>query len=498
MRSGCPDHALLTNAAMAAADRATIASGRLSGPDLMDRAGAAVADVAMAWFGDAPCVHVLCGPGNNGGDGYVAARLLQARGVTVQVYAPAAPKPGTDAQQAAGRWTGGVRDLGAFDPAAGDLVVDALFGAGFSGALPEPAKQALCLAADRGCPLLAVDLPSGVNGDTGQGPDAAACAATVTFYRKKPGHLLFPGRALCGKTIVVDIGVRANQPSHLTENKPISWRHLLPEPAEDTHKYSRGAVAVFSGPRHGTGASRLAAQAAQRAGAGAVTLVGHPNALDIHAAHVTSIMLRKLADDPYAVLTELKGVGAMVLGPGFGDLDLARELAAAILDRTDAVLLLDADGITAFADAPDALFEAAARRRRRLGQTGLVLTPHAGEFARLFPHQAGDRTLGKLVQTQQAAQTANAVVLFKGPDTVIAAPDGRGAINANATPALATAGSGDVLAGIIAGLAGQGMAAFDAACAGVWLHGEAGRLAPQPAIAEDLVTALPGAFCTMD
>lgn len=498
MSVDCPDHALLTTDAMGAADRATIASGRFSGPALMDNAGAAVADVVLARFADAPVVHVLCGPGNNGGDGYVAARILTARGIVVHLHALAAPKPGTDAEQAAERWQGAVRQLDTFDPSAGDLVIDALFGAGFSGALPAPAKTALHRAAGSGCPVLAVDLPSGVNGDTGQGPDAVVCAATVTFYRKKPGHLLLPGRMLCGETIVADIGVRADKPCRLFENVPALWCHALPSPVIDTHKYACGAVAVFSGPRHGSGASRLAAMAAQRAGAGAVTILGHPNALDVHAAHVTSIILRATGDDPFAALMVLKGIGAIVLGPGLGNLDLALELAPAILERTDATLVLDADGITAFAAQPDVLFDAAARRLERTGQPGLVLTPHAGEFARLFPEQAANSEIGKLEQAQSAAKLANAVMIFKGPDTVIAVPDGRAAINTNATPALATAGSGDVMAGIVAGLAAQAMPIFEAACASVWLHGEVGRRAGPRATAEDLVATLPDAFAAID
>lgn len=479
--------ALMTNAEMAAADGATIKSGAFGGIVLMERAGGAVADAALARFAAAARVHVLCGPGNNGGDGYVAARILAGKGLSVRLYALAPPKPGTDAALAAETWAGPVGGLDAFAPDPADLAIDAVFGAGFSGALPDPVQSALARAVDRRCPVLAVDLPSGVNGDTGQGAGAVACAATVTFYRRKPGHLLYPGRALCGETIVADIGVRAARPTATFENAPDLWRGALPRPGADTHKYARGAVAVFSGLRHGTGASRLAALAAQRAGAGAVTILGHPNALDIHAAHVTSIMLRAWGDDPMAALGTLKGIGAVVLGPGFDDLPLARSLAAAIVDDKGPALVLDADGITAFADDASGLFDAARVR----DEPALVLTPHAGEFARLFPDLAADAAAGKLAMARAAAERAGAVVVLKGPDTVIAAPDGRAAVNANATPALATAGSGDVLAGAIAGLAAQGMPAFEAACAAVWLHGEAGRASGPLAIAEDLIAALP-------
>lgn len=479
--------AILSNAEMAAADRATIDSGAYSGPALMENAGAAVAAAAMARFAGAARVHVVCGPGNNGGDGYVAARILAERGVVVRLYALKAPRPDSDAEWAARRWAGTVETLDALVPHAGDLVIDALFGAGFSGGLPDPVKAVLGRCRDVGCPVLAVDLPSGVNGDTGEGEDAIACPATVTFYRNKPGHLLFPGRALCGVIETADIGVRAAATPQTWQNGPALW--TLPRHRADTHKYARGAVAVLSGPRHGTGAARLSAMGAQRSGPGAVTILGHPDALDIHAAHVTSIMLRPLSDDPLAALQALKGLGAVVLGPGLGDFALARRLAPAILTETEAMLVLDADGISAFANDPSPLFEAA----RTGGAERLVLTPHAGEFARLFPDIA-DGDGGKLAKARQAADRSGGIVLFKGADTVIAAPDGRAAINANATAALATAGSGDVLAGIIAGLAAQSMPAFEAACAAVWLHGEAGRRAGSHAIAEDIAGALPAVF----
>lgn len=478
-------NAILSNAEMAAADRTTIESGRFAGIALMENAGAAVADVALASFAGARQVQVLCGPGNNGGDGYVAARLLADRGVDVRLFALAPPKAGTDAELAASRWTGPVEPLDRFAPDPADLTIDALFGAGFAGMLPEPAKIALDRCSEARCPILAVDLPSGVNGDTGQGPDAVPAATTVTFYRKKPGHMLYPGRALCGDLVVAEIGVRAAAEPATCENDPRLWKKSLPQPAADTHKYARGSVAVFSGPRHGTGASRLAAVAAQRAGAGAVTILGHPNALDIHAAHVTSIMLRPVGDDPLTALSALKGLGAVVLGPGLGDMALARSLAPAILRETDVALVLDADGITAFADDPSPLFDAA----RQTTAPRLVLTPHEGEFARLFPDLDRDDA-GKLHKARRAADRCGAIVLYKGPDTVIAAPDGRAVINTNASAALATAGSGDVLAGIIAGLAGQAMPLFEAACAATWLHGETGREAGTVAVAEDLVAAI--------
>jgi len=475
---------------MAAADRATIADGRFSGIALMQAAGAAVVDIALKRFGATEVVHVLCGPGNNGGDGYVAARLLVDRGVDVRLHALADPKPGTDAAIAAGLWQGEAAPLDDFAPGTGDLVIDALFGAGFTGALPAIGASALQRAVETGCPVLAVDLPSGVNGDTGQAADAVACAATVTFYRCKPGHLLEPGRSLCGSVSVADIGVRATEPASVFANAPDLWRDALPRPAADTHKYARGAVAVFSGPRHSTGASRLAALAAQRVGAGAVTILAEAAALDIHAVHVTSIMLRRIDANPLNAIGALKGLGSIVLGPGFADLPRIRALAPAILRDTEAGLVLDADGITAFQGDPSPLFDLA----RQSGSTRLVLTPHEGEFARLFPGLAANNGLGKLQKASKAAEESGAVVLYKGSDTVIAAPDGRAVINHNGTAALATAGSGDVLAGVIAGLTAQSVPIFEAACSAAFLHGRAGRSRGQLAIAEDLVPEVANAL----
>lgn len=484
--------ALLGCDAMSNADRWTIRNAYASGLMLMENAGAAVACVALERFGGAARVHVLCGPGNNGGDGYVAARILRGSGMDVSLYPYGAPRAGSDAEEAAQRCTVEVQDPARFAPLSGDIVIDAIFGAGLTRALPENVRAALNTARSAGARIVAVDLPSGVNGDSGSDLGGAVPAdVTVTFFRKKPGHLLFPGRALCGELVVSDIGVRSGvfneSPPTVFENSPAIWRGALPRLDRDTHKYARGHAAVFSGARHATGAARLSAMAAQRAGAGAVTILGQPDALDVHAAHVTSVMLRACApDDAYDRLTSLKGCRACVLGPGYGDLATARRIAISLLREAGATgirLVLDADGITAFAGESATLFEAA-----RAGDgAAMVLTPHEGEFARLFPDVAEDRALSKLDKAIISAKRANAIVLYKGPDTVIASPDGRAVINTNATPALATAGSGDVLAGLIGGLLAQGMPVFEAACAAAWLHGEAGRAAGSLAIAEDIL-----------
>ncbi|PYE86817.1 hydroxyethylthiazole kinase-like uncharacterized protein yjeF [Phyllobacterium leguminum] len=277
------------------------------------------------------------------------------------------------------------------------------------------------------------------------------------------------------------------------ENTPELWRASWPRLAVDTHKYRRGHVAVFSGGLASTGAARLAARASARIGAGAVTVLSPPDAILVHAVHLTSIMLRKTETvaDACAFIRDRK-VRAAVLGPGFGDDPKIYALVPALLDRRRSGeefhgLVLDADGLTAFEDNPDALFQAAEKK----GANALVLTPHEGEFHRLFPAIAEDTGLSKLDKVRAAARSANAIVVYKGPDTVIAAPDGRVAINMNGTPLLATAGSGDVLAGMAAGLIAQGMPAFEGAAAAVWLHADAARRFGQGLIAEDLPGMLP-------
>lgn len=328
---------------------------------------------------------------------------------------------------------------------------------------------------------------------------ASRADVTVTFARKKPGHLLLPGREFCGEVVLADIGIGdaviASLAPKTFANEPALWRHALPVPAVDAHKYKRGHVGVFSGGPASTGAARLSAMAAARAGAGAVTVLSPGSAMQVNAAHLTAIMLRKTDNEvDLAAFLADRRPSAFVLGPGFGVGDKARRFALAVL--ADGALgparsgveglVLDADGITAFRDKPTALFLAAGAKRA----PALVLTPHDGEFARLFPDIAADQTLSKLEKARQASARAHGVVIYKGPDTVIAAPDGRAAINSNGAPWLATAGSGDVLAGIVAGLMAQGMPAFEAACAAVWLHAEAGSRFGPGLIAEDLPQAL--------
>ncbi len=494
--------AVLTCNQMGACDRWTVEQDFASGMELMENAGAAVADVIMRRFADASPIHVFCGPGNNGGDGYVVARMMKHRGADVRLYALAKPKPGTDASLAAQLWDGEVLTFEDFRcEGSNGLLIDAVFGAGFTGKLPEAVSDVFRRAQNYPMRKLAIDVPSGLYGDTGLFSFAMPFDATVTFFRKKPGHICGYGPEICGEITVADIGVRADfadehRPA-IFENSPALWRDQLQDRLRGTHKYRQGHVAVFSGPRFQTGASRLSAQAAARVGAGAVTLLGSEGALDVHANHVTSIMLKELeTQDARQALASLNNVSAGVLGPGFGDFEEARELCVSCLqsnaDTSLKTFVMDADAISSFAADPEQLFAATHANP----ETTVVLTPHEGEFDRLFPDLAADNTLGKLQKTLAAAKRAHSVIIYKGSDTVIASPDDEldgealAAINTNGTTALATAGSGDVLAGIIAGLAAQGMKPFFAACAAVWMHGEAGRKSGPICIAEDLVDAL--------
>ena len=480
---------ILTPAQMAEADRLTIEGGP-PGMELMEAAGRAVAGVAMR----DPArrrIAVLCGPGNNGGDGFVAARHLQAAGFKAFVFlAGAAEKLKGDAQAAFDHWEGRTAGIDAFDPAGFDLVIDALFGAGLDREITGELAELIGAMNSSGLPVIAVDLPSGINGETGTVMGVAVRATeTVTFFRKKPGHLLLPGRAHCGKVLLAQIGIAPGVLPQIAdnlplENDPANRLELLPRPDAASHKYNRGHAVAVSGPAARTGAARLAARAALRIGAGLVTVASSPDALAVNAMQLTAIMLARM--EGAAGLSDIladRRKNAVVMGPGMGTGGRARELVLAAL-ACEQALVLDADALTVFADEPRALFCAVNAR-----SAPVVMTPHGGEFARLFGEIAGEGS--KLNQAGVAAQASGAIIVYKGPDTVIAAPDGQAAINTNAPPWLATAGSGDVLAGTVTGLLAQSMPAFEAACAGVWLHGEVANRFGPGLIAEDIETQFP-------
>jgi hydroxyethylthiazole kinase-like uncharacterized protein yjeF len=484
---------LLTTAEMAEADRLAIDSG-VAGIDLMENAGRAVADQVAAVL-KRRRVIVVAGPGNNGGDGFVAARLLTERGFSVRVSFVGDRKRLTgDAAHAAERWTGPVEEASPGLLSDCDLIVDALFGAGLDRDVEGVTRAMIEAINGAGVPIIAVDLPSGVNGTTGAVMGVAVNAThTVTFFRRKIGHLLLPGRLHCGRIEVADIGIPASvldtiKPATFA-NGPGRWGRLFPRPATADHKYARGHAVVVSGGISTTGAARLAGRGALRAGAGLVTIASPTETLSVNAAASLAVMVRPV--DGSGELAEFladKRRNAVILGPGGGVGQAMREQVEAAL-ASSAAVVLDADALTSF--LPAALGDLIAKRVNR----SAVLTPHDGEFARLFKAVAEDPYVhAKLEKARAAAQVSGAIVVLKGADTVVATPDGRASIADNAPPYLATAGSGDVLAGIIGGLLAQGMPAFEAASAAVWLHGEAGSEFGPGLIAEDLPEALPAVY----
>ena len=492
-------HELLKTDEIAQADALTIEAGT-SGIVLMERAGRAVADAACQMVPDGGRMTVLCGPGNNGGDGFVAARVLVGRGyrVSVVLLGELNTLKG-DARLAADMWQGEIVSPERFDPASADCLIDALFGAGLVRPLEGKAADLVAAINGSGRPVLAVDVPSGLDGNTGQIRGSAVKAQkTVTFFRLKPGHLLYPGRRLCGALHLADIGIPASVLETIkpcfAQNTPELWRDVLRAPDEEGHKFNRGPLVVLSGGIESTGAARLAAHAAARVGAGLVTVASPSDALVVNAAALTDIMVRG-SDGASGLrrLLEDKRRNAIVLGPGNGVGEALRECVALAL-ASERSLVLDADALTSFAS------ESAGLKAHMTPEHAakLVITPHDGEFSRLFADQPDILAhTDRLSRSLAAARFLGAVVVLKGPDCVIASPDGRAAINQNGTPWLATAGSGDVLAGTIGGLLAQGALAFEAACAGVWLHAEAGKAVGPGLLAHDLPQALRGVIADL-
>ena len=473
--------ALLTPLQMGDADRVTKASG-IDGFGLMEAAGSAVAVAVGARWPMRP-VTVLCGPGNNGGDGFVAARHLEAAGWPVQLaLLGSRDKLSGEAAHAASLWKGPLVPFSPESLEGAGIVIDAIFGAGLSRPLDGKALAMVESLKVRGIPVCAVDVPSGIDGASGIILGAAAPAAlTVTFFRKKPGHLLYPGRGLCGDVEVADIGIPARVLDKIVpntwENGPDLWQGDYPWPQPESYKYKRGEVLVLGGEAI-TGASRMTAKAASRAGAGIVTLAAPARVWSIYATSLIDEIVQSFDGlKEFEALLADRRRNVIAIGPGAGVGASTRQFVLAAL-ATKRVVVLDADALTSFAEAPQDLFQAI------VGPC--VLTPHAGEFRRLF-HFEGD----KLQRTRSAAKQSNAVVVLKGPDTVIAAPDGRAIINSNAPAQLSTGGSGDVLTGFVAALLAQGMPPFEAAAAAVWLHGAAATEFGLGLVAEDLSNALP-------
>lgn len=484
------DCALLSPQEMAEADRRTIAAGT-SERALIERAGGAVAEAVALRYDPRPTL-VLCGPGNNGADGLVAARELAARGwpVTVALAGRREALRGEVAALAA-EWGGDLRAAKADLLRGQALVIDGLVGAGLSRNVSGELAALVEAVNASGMPVVAIDIPTGIDGATGQVKGVALQAeATVTFVRRKPGHLLLPGRAHCGVVVVADIGISneivAGVAPRAFENLPTLWKAHFPRRTLQSHKYRHGHAVAVSGAAWSTGAIRLSAISALRAGAGLVTVASPRDALPVHAAHLTAVMLRE-AETPSDIERMLSDgrMSAVLVGPGCGVGPETRAKAVVCL-ASGAAAVLDADALTSFADAPAELRCAIGERADR----SVVLTPHEGEFSRLFKC-LGEEADSKLERCRAAACDMEATVILKGADTVVASPDGRASIAANAPPWLATAGSGDVLAGILLGLLAQYMPAFEAASAAVWLHGEAAAAFGPGLIAEDLPGLLP-------
>lgn len=477
---------LVTTAQMRAADAHAIASG-IAATTLMERAGAAVASEILARWAARPAA-ILCGPGNNGGDGYVIARLLAQNGWPVEVFSlsDVSALKG-DAAHMARLWTGKVTPLAAFKVERFALVVDALFGAGLSRPLDGMALEASRSLAESDCVVVAVDVPSGVDGDEG-GSEGACVKAdlTVTFHRLKPAHIFHPARAACGKIILADIGIPDDWRAGALPEIVQLPRVTLPDTGHDsaTHKHGKGRLCVLAGPPGGTGAARLSAMAGLKAGAGLVTLLCPPASLMEAASASLAVMTKSIREEDFAETLSLHRLSALVIGPGAGLTDVLKARVLAALS-TGFPTLLDADALSVFADDPKVLFAALHERA--------VLTPHTGEFERLFPGLLA-ASANPVDAARTAAEQSGAIVLLKGPATVIAHPDGRIAVNIHASGRLATAGSGDVLAGLIGGLMAQGIAPFDAAQSAAFIHGEAGYYLPPGGTAEDLLDVLPGAL----
>lgn len=487
---------LLTAEEMSRAERLTIDNGTPS-LTLMENAGRGITEEVVRRFPRGSKVLVLCGQGNNGGDGFVAARTLRERGYQVRLALLGKTdtlKP--DAKEMARRWDESIETMGPQSVNGAEVIVDAIWGAGLRGPVDGIPAQIIEDVTARDLPVVAVDVPTGIDATHGDVRGAAFKAvATVTFFRRKTGHLLLPGRIYCGDVRTVDIGIPNSVLSevspHTFLNEPDFWLRYFPRLRTDGHKYHRGHAVVVSGPMESTGASRLAARAALRVGAGLVTVATSKAAFYINAAQLTAIMVSAF-DGPQGLVDIFADprLNAALIGPGAGATLETRDLVAATL-ASEATTVIDADGLTAFSESPQDLF---ALIKQRAAPT--ILTPHQGEFDRLFPEL--DNAASKLERARRAAEISGGVIVFKGPDTVVAAPDGLAAISESAPAWLATAGTGDVLSGLITGLSAQGMAALDAAVAGVWIHGELARAFGPGMISEDMAELLPGVLQRLD
>lgn len=492
MTSVMEDGGLFTIAQMREADAAAMQFG-VPGIDLMENAGAALTDAIVDSFSPVQTI-ILAGPGNNGGDGFVVARCLAEAGWPVTVASLGSPcQLKGDAAIARDRWHGPIGTIEEAGLKGAGLIVDALFGAGLARPVDGVAASMLSAANESRVPIVAVDMPSGIDGDTGEELGVAARAEiTVTFHRPKPGHYLLPGREHVGRLVVADIGIPKAVDDRfeigLFANTPVLWSTHWPRRSPAAHKYDHGHGVVLGGGIASSGAARLAARAALRAGAGLVTVLCPSSALPIYATSLAAVMVQPFAerDGSFEQYLTDPRQNAFLAGPGAG-------VGAALCKKVEAVLrsgkavVLDADALTSFAGASEKLFEVTRENGAAL------MTPHEGEFSRLFGLE-GD----KLSRAQRAATLSAATVLLKGADTIVAHPNGRASILTEAPTTLATAGSGDVLAGIALGLMAQSMPIFEAASAAAWLHAQAAKAFGAGLIAEDLPEQLPGVLSNLE
>jgi NAD(P)H-hydrate epimerase len=477
-------YALLTNEEMRRAEAKAYGAGTAS-YELMRRAGRAVVEQLLVRW-QRSRVLVLCGPGNNGGDGFIAAEELRREGWDIVVAAAEGAGSKGDAAKAAKDWQGKTLPLRDIEPDNFDLIIDALFGIGLTRPIEGEMRAVFDKIAKSKAHVIAVDVPSGLNSDNGSVMGAAIKAGlTVTFFRKKPGHVLLPGREYCGDVMIADIGIPDDVLNEINplfaENQKDLWIDQFPFPKPEGHKYERGH-ALIAGGAVMTGATRLGARAAQRIGAGLVTLAAPQSAVALYSEALESVIVRE-ADSVYSwqeLLADPKR-NVVLIGPGLGIGEMQASFVCAALDSRKPCVL-DADALTNFADRPEDLITKL--------HAQCVLTPHEGEFARLFGSRIDERG-DKISRACAAAKIAGCIVLLKGADTVIASPEGRAVVNVNAPPWLATAGAGDVLAGMILGLLAQNMPVFAAAAAAAWMHGAVADIFGPGLIAEDLVAGIP-------
>jgi len=476
---------ILTNEEMAEADQMTIASG-VPSIELMENAGKAV-------FNNIPIKNIdrvllLIGPGNNGGDGFVVARLLIEIGISVDIFFYNNGKISNDCKINKDKidsqsFISEIRNYSSYS-----YVIDALFGTGFTRKIPSQLEKIFSIVKKNKIPVYAIDIPSGINGNSSiVNGDCLECVKTITFFNKKKCHYLYPGKNFCGEVIVEDIGIKTDvfkeMMPKIRNNNPELWIKEFPFPSSFDHKYSRGLLIINCGPIYKTGAARLAGRSAMRVGAGAVKLICDDEAAKVLEPQISVelISVVKEKNEIQQIFKDRK-VSSILVGPGNGVNDETKSrtlLALAFVKH----VVIDADAITCFEKNPKELFVDT--------YPHTILTPHEGEFRRLF----GDEIASiedKVVKTVEASKLAGSIVVLKGADTIIANPEGQAVINSSEAPYLATAGSGDVLAGIIASLVGDNkMSAFNAACAGTWIHSKLGELIGAGLIAEDLIDNIP-------